>query len=96
MEKDQLYVISSSIKPHFHDESKGESTRLPGCPRISKWQLVSNEKKNRCVEKLKRIFKIYTLARRNSGTLMHPRRWHVPHSKFSRAEATNNILDRIF
>ena len=32
MENDQLYVILTSIKPHFHDESKGESTRLPGCP----------------------------------------------------------------
>ena len=45
MQNDQLYVISTSIKPHFHDESKGESTRLPGCPRISKWLLVSSEKK---------------------------------------------------
>mgnify|MGYP007058646319 FL=1 len=32
MENDQLYVILISIKPHFHDESKGESTRLLGCP----------------------------------------------------------------
>ena len=34
MEKDQLYVISTLIKPHFYDESKGESTRLPGSPRL--------------------------------------------------------------
>ena len=44
MQNDQLYVISTSM-PQFHDESKGESTRLPGCPLISKWLLVSSEKK---------------------------------------------------
>ena len=32
MENDQLYVISTSSKPHFHNESKGESTRLAGSP----------------------------------------------------------------
>ena len=32
IENDQLYVILTSITPHFDDESKGESTRLPGCP----------------------------------------------------------------
>ena len=48
MENDQLYVILTSIKPHFHDESKGESTRLPGCPWISKWRLVSSKKKSLC------------------------------------------------
>ena len=34
MENDQLQLFSTSIKPHFHDESKGESTWLPGSPRI--------------------------------------------------------------
>ena len=32
MENDQLCVISTSSKAHFHNESKGESTRLQGSP----------------------------------------------------------------
>ena len=82
MEKDQLYVILASIKPHFHDQSKGESTRLPGCPRISKWRLVLSEKKYLCIEKLKRIFKIYMLAWSSSGTLIYLRggAWPIQNS----------------